>query len=311
MSEKAGKTGYKQSIRLEHSRFGQHLLKNPLIVDGMVDRAAVRSTDTVLEIGPGTGNLTAKLLPKSKKVIAFEVDRRMVAEVIKRARSAGMEKKLEVIVGDVCKSGDLPAFDICVANIPYQISSPLVFKLLLHRPAFRCAVLMVQREFAQRLVAQPDDKLYCRLSINTQLLARVEHLMKVGKNNFRPPPKVDSSVIRIEPRVPPPPVNYIEWDALTRIAFGRKNKTLNSNFRSKPVITSLVRNYIVVLQSTSKSSTDVEMVPDIKELEKIVQAKIELVLSSSGYGEKRARKLDVDDFIKLLVEFNKENIHFA
>ena len=89
-----------------------------------------------------------------------------------------------------------------------QISSPFVFKLLLHRPLFRSAVLMFQREFAQRLVAQPGDKLYCRLSINTQLLARVEHIMKVGKNNFRPPPKVESSVVRIEPKNPPPAINY-------------------------------------------------------------------------------------------------------
>ena len=74
----------------------------------------------------------------------------------------------------------------------------------------------MQREFAQRLVAQPGDKLYCRLSINTQLLARVDHLMKVGKNNFRPPPKVESSVVRIEPRNPPPPINFREWD-------GKKN----------------------------------------------------------------------------------------
>ena len=116
-----------------------------------------------------------------------------------------MQSKLQIIVGDVIKTEHLPFFDVCVANVPYQISSPLVFKLLLHRPFFRCAVLMFQREFAQRLVAQPGDKLYCRLSINTQLLARVDHLMKVGKNNFRPPPKVESSVVRIEPRQPPPP----------------------------------------------------------------------------------------------------------
>ena len=91
---------------------------------------------------------------------------------------------------------------------------------------FRCAVLMFQREFAQRLVAQPGDKLYCRLSINTQLLARVDHLMKVGKNNFRPPPKVESSVVRLEPRNPPPPINFQEWDGLTRICFVRKNNLL-------------------------------------------------------------------------------------
>lgn len=87
-------------------------------------------------------------------------------------------KNLHIIFGDVMKV-ELPAFDVCVANVPYQISSPIVFKLLAHKPAFRCAVLMFQREFALRLVARPSDPLYCRLSVNTQLLAKVEHVMKV------------------------------------------------------------------------------------------------------------------------------------
>lgn len=104
---------------------------------------------------------------------------------------------------------ELPPFDVCVANVPYQISSPIVFKLLAHKPAFRCAVLMFQREFAMRLVAKPNDPLYCRLSVNTQLLSKVEHVMKVSKNNFRPPPKVESSVVRIRPLQPPPPINFV------------------------------------------------------------------------------------------------------
>ena len=86
---------------------------------------------------------------------------RMVAELQKRVQGSHYQQKLQIMVGDVIKT-DLPFFDVCVANVPYQISSPLVFKLLLHRPFFRCAVLMFQREFAQRLVAQPGDKLYCR-----------------------------------------------------------------------------------------------------------------------------------------------------
>lgn len=85
----------------------------------------------------------------------------------------------QVIQGDILKT-ELPYFDVCVANIPYQISSPITFKLLSHRPLFRCAVIMFQKEFAQRLVAQPGDSLFCRLSVNTQLLARVFHLLKVG-----------------------------------------------------------------------------------------------------------------------------------
>lgn len=84
----------------------------------------------------------------------------------------------QIIQGDVMKV-DLPFFDICVANIPYQISSPLTFKLLSHRPSFRAAVIMFQHEFAMRLVAKPGDPLYCRLAVNTQLLARVNHLLKV------------------------------------------------------------------------------------------------------------------------------------
>ena len=169
--------------------FGQHILKNPLVVNSMVEKAAIKSTDVVLEIGPGTGNMTVKLLEKAKKVVACEVDPRMAAELTKRVQGTPLHSKLHVMMGDVLKN-DLPFFDCCVANMPYQISSPFVFKLLLHRPFFRCAILMFQREFAQRLVAQPGDKLYCRLSVNTQLLAKIDHVMKVGKNNFRPPPKV-------------------------------------------------------------------------------------------------------------------------
>lgn len=174
--------------------FGQHILKNPLVITSMIEKSALRPTDVVLEIGPGTGNMTVKILEKAKKVIACEIDARLVAELQKRVQGTPLQSKLQILVGDVLKT-ELPFFDICIANIPYQISSPLVFKLLLHRPFFRCAILMFQREFAQRLVAKPGDKLYCRLSINTQLLARVDLLMKVGKNNFRPPPKVISTLL--------------------------------------------------------------------------------------------------------------------
>uniref|UniRef100_A0A8B9U552 rRNA adenine N(6)-methyltransferase n=1 Tax=Anas zonorhyncha TaxID=75864 RepID=A0A8B9U552_9AVES len=221
---------------------GQHILKNPLVVNSIIEKAALRRTDVILEVGPGTGNLTVKMLEKVKKVIACEIDPRLVGELQKRVQGTCLANKLEIKVGDVLKT-ELPFFDACVANLPYQISSPFVFKLLLHRPFFRCAILMFQREFALRLVAKPGTKLYCRLSINTQLLARVDHLMKVGKNNFRPPPKVESSVVRIEPKNPPPPINFQEWDGLVRIAFVRKNKTLSAAFKSSAVEQLLDHNY--------------------------------------------------------------------
>lgn len=106
-----------------------------------------------------------------------------------------------------------------------------MFKLLAHRPVFRCAVLMFQREFAQRLTAKPGDGLYCRLSVNVGLLSKCDHVLKVSKNSFKPPPKVESSVVRVEPKFPIPNINFREWDGLLRLCFNRKNKTLGAIFR--------------------------------------------------------------------------------
>ena len=94
-----------------------------------------------------------------------------------------------------------------------------------------------------RLVAKPGSEFYCRLSVNVQLLARVDHLMKVGKNNFSPPPKVESSVVRIEPKHPLPNINFTEWDGLLRICFSRKNKTLGAIFKQKAILEMLFKNY--------------------------------------------------------------------
>lgn len=299
-ADAAGSAGGARQGMVFNTGLGQHILKNPLVVQGLVDKAALRPTDTVLEIGPGTGNMTVRMLEKVKKVIACEVDPRMVAELQKRVQGTPFQTKLQIMVGDVIKT-DLPFFDCCVANVPYQISSPLVFKLLLHRPFFRCAVLMFQREFAQRLVAEPGDKLYCRLSINTQLLSRVDHLMKVGKNNFRPPPKVESSVVRIEPRNPPPPVNFKEWDGLTRIAFVRKNKTLGAAFAQTAVLNTLDKNYKVFCSLNEQEVPEDFKVKDI----------VDKVLDAIDFREKRARTMDIDDFMKLLAEFNANGIHFG
>lgn len=289
----------KQGI-LFNTELGQHILKNPLVVNAMVEKAALRPTDVVLEVGPGTGNMTIKLLDKVKKVVACEVDTRLVAELQKRVQGTPYQTKLQIIVGDVLKT-DLPFFDVCVANLPYQISSPFVFKLLLHRPFFRCAVLMFQREFAQRLVAKPGDKLYCRLSANTQLLARVDHLMKVGKNNFRPPPKVESSVVRLEPRNPPPPINFQEWDGLLRICFLRKNKTLCASFKQTSVTEMLMKNYTV--QCSMRNET----IPvGFSMKDKVVK-----ILEDHDFAKKRARCMDIDDFLSLLYQFNSQGVHFT
>ncbi|KAL3382042.1 hypothetical protein AABB24_001895 [Solanum stoloniferum] len=324
-----------------HKSKGQHILKNPLLVDSIVQKSGIKSTDVILEIGPGTGNLTKKLLEAGKSVIAVELDPRMVLELQRRFQGTPLSNRLKVIQGDVLKC-DLPYFDICVANIPYQISSPLTFKLLAHRPLFRAAVIMFQREFAMRLVAQPGDTLYCRLSVNTQLLARVSHLLKVGKNNFRPPPKVDSSVVRIEPRGPLTPVNFKEWDGLVRICFNRKNKTIGSIFRQKSVLNILEKNYrtLQALQFSEKApSDDMEMALDVSTLGESLgdlsmdaddgnddddiemddgdtkraefKERVLAVLKEGNFEEKRSSKLAQADFMHLLSLFNKAGIHFS
>ncbi|KAH9491336.1 dimethyladenosine transferase [Dermatophagoides farinae] len=293
----------KQGIKF-NKVLGQHILKNPLVVTSMVDKAALRSSDIVLEVGPGTGNMTMKLLEKCKQVIACEVDTRLVAELQKRVQNSPLQSKLKIIIGDVLRK-DLPFFDVCVANLPYQISSPFVFKLLLHRPFFRCAILMFQREFAQRLVAKPGDKLYCRLSVNTQLLSRVDIIMKVGKNNFRPPPKVESSVIRLEPINPPPMINYKEWDGMLRICFLRKNKTLSNLFHQTSVMEMLRHNYEVHC-SMKNINIDRNNNNGFN-----IKDKITAILTEIKFEMKRARSMDIDEFLLLLCTFNKHDLHFS
>lgn len=217
------------SIFKMNTDIGQHILKNPGVAQAIVDKADLKQSDVVLEVGPGTGNLTVKILEKAKKVIAVEMDPRMAAEVTKRVQGTPAAKRLDVLLGDVIKT-DLPYFDVCISNTPYQISSPLTFKLLATSPAPRSCVLMFQREFAMRLFARPGDKLYSRLSVNAQMWAKIDHIMKVGKNNFNPPPAVESSVVRIVPKNPRPQISYEEWDGLLRVCFVRKNKTLRSSF---------------------------------------------------------------------------------
>uniref|UniRef100_F1L8U8 rRNA adenine N(6)-methyltransferase n=1 Tax=Ascaris suum TaxID=6253 RepID=F1L8U8_ASCSU len=279
---------------------GQHILKNPGIVNAIIEKSAIKNTDTVLEVGPGTGNLTVKILEHAKKVIACEIDTRMIAELKKRVLGTPVQQKLEVRPGDVMKV-EWPFFDVCVANLPYQISSPFVFKLLLQRPLPRYAVLMFQKEFADRLLAKPCEKSYCRLSVNVQLLAKVEHLMRVKRTEFRPPPKVDSAVVRIEPRNPPPPINFQEWDGLLRIVFLRKSKTLLSIFKQKQVCDLLEKNYRIVC-----SAKNMPLDKSFK-----IRNKLEDILTKSGFATKRARRMDIEDFLQLLLVFNKEDVHFA
>lgn len=326
-----------------NTNLGQHILKNPGVAQAIVDKAGLKQSDIVLEVGPGTGNLTVKILEKARAVQAVEMDPRMAAELTKRVQGTPLEKKLSILLGDVIKT-ELPYFDVCISNTPYQISSPLVFKLLAHSPAPRVCVLMFQREFAMRLVARPGDPLYCRLSVNAQMWARCTHIMKVDKNNFKPPPKVESSVVRIEPKNPRPPVSYDEWDGLLRIVFVRGNRTIKAGFASKAVMEIVERNYrtwcatndvplddgedVDMEEEDGEEEMEMEVDDDMGmggvqkvkvkvgkkkrgKVTEIVRAKVDKVLEETEMADKRAVKCEEGDFLKLLYAFNVEGIHFS
>ena len=116
----ASKTNAANNIFKMNTELGQHVLKNPGVAQAIVDKADLKQSDIVLEVGPGTGNLTVKILEKAKRVIAVELDPRMAAEVTKRVQGKPEEKRLEVRLGDVVKT-ELPYFDVCISNTPYQV----------------------------------------------------------------------------------------------------------------------------------------------------------------------------------------------
>ncbi|KXH54443.1 dimethyladenosine transferase [Colletotrichum salicis] len=219
-----------------NTNVGQHILKNPGVADAIVHKADLKPTDTVLEIGPGTGNLTVRILEKTKKLIAIEFDPRMAAEVTKRVQGTPEQRKLDVMLGDAIK----------VEWVPFDISSPLVFKMLAMPKPPRQAILMFQLEFGQRLVAKPGDKLYGRLSVNANFWATCSNVMKVSKANFRPPPQVDSCVVRIVPKqgAERPTIAFEEFDGLLRVCFNRKNRTMRASWLgTKEVLQMLEKNY--------------------------------------------------------------------
>eukprot|EP00916_Digyalum_oweni_P001808 GHVL01003480.1.p1 GENE.GHVL01003480.1~~GHVL01003480.1.p1 ORF type:complete len:331 (-),score=43.21 GHVL01003480.1:679-1671(-) len=281
-----------------NKKTGQHLLKNTGILDKIINAAEIKSSDTVFEIGPGTGNLTIRLLPISGKVIACDIDRRMVTEVKRRALSLGYSN-LDVREADVLHSA-FPRFDVCVANLPYQISSPFVFKLIAHRPLFRCAVLMFQFEFAERLLAQPGEACYGRLAINTQLFVKIARVCKVSAGSFNPPPKVDSMVVKLTPKKNQTDIDFREWDGMLRICFGRKRKLLRANFNCDSVLRILETNYNVWC-SLMKQPKSTDTVKDL----------VFAALNDVDVAAKRAVEINTDTYFRLLLAFNQRGIHFV
>lgn len=211
-------------------RFGQHFLHDPAVIQHIVDAIDPAADDIVVEIGPGEGVLTRPLAARCRELHMLEIDRDLVLE-----RQQEFAGQASVTVHET----DALAFDICslaghgkklklAGNLPYNVSTPLLFHCLKALPCIRDMHFMLQKEVVDRLVARPGTKAYGRLSIMTQALCDTESLFDVGPGAFRPPPKVQSSVVRLVPRTEPliPSDRLPALEQLTQLVFSQRRKTL-------------------------------------------------------------------------------------
>ncbi len=209
-------------VRPSRSR-GQHFLVDGRVAARQIAHADVRPTDVVLEIGPGLGVLTRRLAERARRVLVIESDRRFAEYLRKEVPEA------EIVHGDALKV-DWPRFDVMVSNLPYQISSPLTFRLL--GASFDRAVLMYQWEFARRMVAAPGTPDYSRLSVGVYVRAACTILERVPRNAFHPQPRVDSALVRLEPRPSPFPIaDPAVYDAVVAALFEHRRKTVENGLR--------------------------------------------------------------------------------
>ncbi len=202
-------------------KLGQHVLSDERVIRRLCEYAELNRKDTVLEVGCGSGNITALLLDRAAKVIGIEIDNRYVQILQERFHEEIGSRRLVLVQGDALKI-DFPSFNKFVSNIPYNISSPMTFKLLQHD--FDLAVVIYQKEFAKRMVAEPGTKEYGRLSVVLRSYCKPQLMESVPKGAFKPHPEVASAVIRLVPH-PQFEVNNRElFEDMVKFVFSRRRK---------------------------------------------------------------------------------------
>ncbi|HTS76217.1 MAG TPA: 16S rRNA (adenine(1518)-N(6)/adenine(1519)-N(6))-dimethyltransferase RsmA [Bryobacteraceae bacterium] len=210
-------------------RFGQHFLAKKSILDRIAAAACGDVAPLAIEIGPGKGALTEALLERAERMVAIEVDPVLVHYLRQKFAAAIETGRLTLIEGDVLKL-DLAAWGpaVVAGNLPYYITSPILEKLFAMGDQWRRAVFMVQAEVAARLAAAPGSRDFGFLSVQTQLFAQPEILFQVLRTAFRPPPKVDSAVVRLTPahREMADRAGFLRFASA---AFRQKRKTLRNN----------------------------------------------------------------------------------
>lgn len=224
-------------------RFAQHWLRNDRVLDKIIEAASLKSSDRILEIGPGTGILTRRLLTDAGAVVAVEIDRDLCQKLVK---SFGNQDNFLLLQGDILSldlEKNIAAFERfqnsnkVVANIPYNITGPIIEKLLgtIAQPSetnYELIVLLIQKEVADRLVAKPCSRAFGALSVRVQYLANCELICDVPAKDFYPPPKVDSAVVRLIPQpITNPATNPKFLETLIKVGFANKRKMLKNNLK--------------------------------------------------------------------------------
>ena len=225
-------------------RFGQHWLIDDSILDQIVAAADLQEGDRLLEIGPGKGALTRRLLPHAAALLSVEIDRDLCKYMV---QNYGDHNNFLLLESDYLKSNiddflnDFPKFQNprkVVANIPYNITGPIIEKLLgrIATPnpnPFESIVLLIQKEVGDRLIAVPHTKAFGALTLRVQYLAECETICLVPPKSFRPKPKVDSVVVRLTPRpLGKPAQNPKLLETLVKVGFMNKRKMLRNNLKS-------------------------------------------------------------------------------
>lgn len=227
-------------------RFGQHWLCSDRVLNQIVTAAEIVEGDRILEIGPGQGILTQRLLDSVAKVLAIEIDRDLCLSLSEQFIAYMATGQFRLIESDFLKLNfeqalidfEQPRPNKVVANIPYYITAPILEKLLgtLRSPnpqPFDNIVLLVQKEISDRLCAQPGTKANGALTIRAQYLAECEEICTVPPDAFKPPPKVDSAVVRIRPRpFSTPAKDPARLGQLVQLGFSQKRKMLRNNLQS-------------------------------------------------------------------------------
>ncbi|MHA1707641.1 MAG: 16S rRNA (adenine(1518)-N(6)/adenine(1519)-N(6))-dimethyltransferase RsmA [Candidatus Heimdallarchaeaceae archaeon] len=213
-----------KKLGIQPSKFrGQNFLIDSEIIKFQIQRANIQHDDIILEIGGGLGSLTKCLLSKAKRVYVIESNS-ILARFLSDFTST--HQNIEIIYGDAVKT-EFPVFTKCVSNLPYQISSPITFKIL--DSSFDIAILMYQKEFADRIIAKPGEKNYSRLSVAMNLLANCSYLRTIEPNAFYPQPKIFSSLVLISKKRNTKIRDYKEFMLFNTHLFNNKKKIVRSN----------------------------------------------------------------------------------